>query len=382
MSIPDISVIGTGGLGSALTRALTNKNIAIKSIFNRTKPKVRQLAESQKISIWDEFPASLEQLAPLTFITVSDSAIEEIARKLSVLNGDFSGRIFVHCSGHESAELLKPIKKHGGNIACFHPLQTFTAFSVPEDFEEIYFSLQGDKEAYPVLKEIAQKLGAYCLEVSEQQKARLHLSATMASNYLTTLVNSALKVGEGDGISRQDIKQSLLPLVRTSLDNIEKQPPEEALTGAIKRGDVSTIEKHLHLLETLPELKELYCVLGLHTVEMLTSSEKNELKNLNKIRNLAQIPSGKVSTYGAIAKFLGVQSGARMVGYALNNAVESELPAHRVVNRNGELTGRSHFPDNTMRERLQQENVSFVDDYQVDIEQHFWNPEESVKYNE
>jgi methylated-DNA-protein-cysteine methyltransferase-like protein len=71
-----------------------------------------------------------------------------------------------------------------------------------------------------------------------------------------------------------------------------------------------------------------------------------------------------------------------MVGYALNNAVESELPAHRVVNRNGELTGRSHFPDNTMRERLQQENVSFVDDYQVDIEQHFWNPEESVKYNE
>ncbi len=89
---------------------------------------------------------------------------------------------------------------------------------------------------------------------------------------------------------------------------------------------------------------------------------------------VAQIPEGRVTTYGAIARFLGITSGARMVGYALNSATEKPIPAHRVVNRNGELTGRSHFPGDTMRERLQQEDIGFVDDYQIDIETHFWDP--------
>jgi len=89
---------------------------------------------------------------------------------------------------------------------------------------------------------------------------------------------------------------------------------------------------------------------------------------------VAEIPEGRVTTYGAIARRLGIASGARMVGYALNNAVDKPIPAHRVVNRNGELTGRAHFPDDTMRERLQQEDITFIDEYQVDMEIHFWNP--------
>lgn len=87
------------------------------------------------------------------------------------------------------------------------------------------------------------------------------------------------------------------------------------------------------------------------------------------------IPRGRVTTYGAIARKLGIASGARMVGYALNNATEMEIPAHRVVNRNGELTGRIHFPDDTMRERLMQEGITFTEEFCVDIERHFWEPE-------
>lgn len=89
---------------------------------------------------------------------------------------------------------------------------------------------------------------------------------------------------------------------------------------------------------------------------------------------VAQIPKGSVTTYGIIARYLGIASGARMVGHALNKVGETKIPAHRVVNRNGELTGREHFPDDTMRERLKQEGVTFVDDYQIDIEAHLWDP--------
>jgi len=59
---------------------------------------------------------------------------------------------------------------------------------------------------------------------------------------------------------------------------------------------------------------------------------------------VAQIPKGKASTYGAIARYLGIASGARMVGYALNKVAETNIPAHRVVNRNGELTGAFTSP--------------------------------------
>lgn len=89
---------------------------------------------------------------------------------------------------------------------------------------------------------------------------------------------------------------------------------------------------------------------------------------------VAEIPKGKVSTYGAIARYLGIASGARMVGYALNNSGEANIPAHRVVNKNGALTGRAYFPDDMMRERLEQEGITFVGEYQVDIEKHLWDP--------
>jgi methylated-DNA-protein-cysteine methyltransferase related protein len=93
---------------------------------------------------------------------------------------------------------------------------------------------------------------------------------------------------------------------------------------------------------------------------------------------VADIPKGRVTTYGAIAGYLGVRSGARMVGYALNNLIHhddgSQYPAHRVVNRNGELTGRRWFEGDVMRERLKQEGVAFTDEYRIDIEKHFWDP--------
>ncbi|REL38182.1 MGMT family protein [Rhodohalobacter sp. SW132] len=93
------------------------------------------------------------------------------------------------------------------------------------------------------------------------------------------------------------------------------------------------------------------------------------------------IPAGRVTTYGAIARAVGVASGARMVGYALNASIESEnaVPAHRVVNRLGQLTGRAYFPGDTMRERLKQEGISFTGEYTVDIEKHFWEPGEKMQ---
>lgn len=89
-----------------------------------------------------------------------------------------------------------------------------------------------------------------------------------------------------------------------------------------------------------------------------------------------KIPEGKATSYGAIAKFLGATGSARMVGWAMNNASKMEdIPAHRVVNRNGLLTGKHHFPGTRLMEQLlEAEGVTVKDDKIVDFQKHFWDP--------
>lgn len=89
-----------------------------------------------------------------------------------------------------------------------------------------------------------------------------------------------------------------------------------------------------------------------------------------------EIPSGRVSSYGAIAHYLGLKSGARMVGYAMNAShTVNDVPAHRVVNRKGLLTGKHHFATPTqMEELLKSEGIEVKNDQVVDFESLFWNP--------
>lgn len=92
------------------------------------------------------------------------------------------------------------------------------------------------------------------------------------------------------------------------------------------------------------------------------------------------IPEGKVTSYGAIAQYLGSKGSARMVGWAMNNAhTFSDVPAHRVVNRNGLLTGRHHFsaPDK-MQRLLEAEGVKIVGDQVKNFKDVFWDPSQAL----
>ena len=96
-----------------------------------------------------------------------------------------------------------------------------------------------------------------------------------------------------------------------------------------------------------------------------------------------QIPKGKVTSYGAIAACLGTKSSARMVGWAMNGAgkVKPKVPAHRVVNRIGLLSGKHHFsPPGSMEKSLKKEGIKVKNDKIVDFEKHFWDPVKEVDF--
>lgn len=100
------------------------------------------------------------------------------------------------------------------------------------------------------------------------------------------------------------------------------------------------------------------------------------LNFFDKVYEVAkQIPYGRVTSYGAIAKYLGATRSARMVGYAMNGSHGKDVPAHRVVNRKGLLTGKHHFEGtNLMQQLLESEGVEVVDNQIQNLGSIFWDP--------
>jgi methylated-DNA-protein-cysteine methyltransferase related protein len=120
---------------------------------------------------------------------------------------------------------------------------------------------------------------------------------------------------------------------------------------------------------------------------MAKASSKTNLPVADSSRNYSffenvwdvvrQIPKGRVTSYGAIARYLGTGSSARMVGWAMNSSfiVSPKVPAQRVVNRNGMLSGKMHFATPTlMQELLEKEGIKIEQDQVVDFENLFWDP--------
>lgn len=111
----------------------------------------------------------------------------------------------------------------------------------------------------------------------------------------------------------------------------------------------------------------------------MSQEEQNFFSRVYEV--VRQIPYGKVTSYGAIAKHIGAAGSARMVGWAMNASHNLlEVPAHRVVNRKGLLTGKHHFDGtNLMQQLLESEGITVIDNQIQDFEKVFWDPGKELK---
>ena len=120
----------------------------------------------------------------------------------------------------------------------------------------------------------------------------------------------------------------------------------------------------------------------IHKLKSVKPSGKKEESFFELVFEVArQIPKGRITSYGAIAACLGTKSSARMVGWAMNGThrIKPKVPAHRVVNRIGMLTGKHHFsPPGLMEQLLKKEGIKVKNDQVVDFEKLFWDPAEEM----
>lgn len=268
MDRPKVAVVGAGALGTALAHALGRVDYPLAAVVSRRADRAQALAASVGASVGGAV-AELPAEAALVVCCVPDDALAGLARTLAADGTGWQDRVVLHTSGALTAGVLAPVAEAGAAVGSWHPLQTFAASTDGEAFASIYVALEGDKPAVEAGQRLARALGARTLTLAPEAKVRYHLAASMASNYLVTLLALVGEVLGDVGIGRQEAAALVRPLVDGTWRNLATLLPEDALTGPVVRGDAETVAGHLDALRAhLPHLIPVYAALGAETVRL------------------------------------------------------------------------------------------------------------------
>ena len=260
-SEPSLCFLGAGKVGSVLAYHFLKSKIKISGIIERDETKHSHLTNFFPEALLDTSPSQeIISQSSLIFISVQDDHLSKAVEQLCDMSTDFLKKIIVHTSGAHSSKILSPLKKQSAQIASAHPIYAFSGNDPDKiSLKGVYFDLEGDTEAVRKLTSLFQKVQIKVIKISTEQKLAIHIASVFYSNYFVGLAQNAQKVLHDSQISSENYWQPFLPLIQSTINNLSSNTPDEALTGPIKRGDITTIEKHLKFLETnLPEVKKNY----------------------------------------------------------------------------------------------------------------------------
>jgi predicted short-subunit dehydrogenase-like oxidoreductase (DUF2520 family) len=282
------AIVGAGKVGRALALLLARTGYEFLGAASRSLASARAACEFAGSGRAVADPSELTSAADLVLITTPDDAIGPTCRVLATAGAFRSGAIVAHCSGALPSTVLEDARPLGVYIGSLHPLQTFaTAEQAVRSMPGAYCAIEGDPEAVAVLEEIAAAIGARSFRIRTEDKALYHAAAVMACNYLVALEDAAARLAVAAGVEPAQALPALLPMVRTTVDNLGRLGAGLSLTGPIARGDVQTVRLHLDALAArTPHLVPLYKALGRQALALapsggtLRNEEATELMRL------------------------------------------------------------------------------------------------------
>ncbi|HEX8638766.1 MAG TPA: Rossmann-like and DUF2520 domain-containing protein [Pyrinomonadaceae bacterium] len=285
-----VSIIGIGRIGGALAVALESKDYRIENlIFKEQRKKaeiIREILKAKprlfKITEADEIKSDI------IFICTQDAEITSVAE---ILAAKLRHRPFVfHTSGALSSEILSGLKHNGCPIGSIHPLVSISdALLGAERFRGAYFCVEGETKAVGVAERIVTDLGGNAFSVETNYKTLYHAAAVTACGHLIALLDASFEMLKKCGLESEQAKRVLLPLVKSTIENLERQTPSAALTGTFARADAETFERHVATLikNVSPEILEIYLLLGLRSLP-LAEKQGAKPENINKMQNEIQ----------------------------------------------------------------------------------------------
>ncbi|ANE49519.1 Rossmann-like and DUF2520 domain-containing protein [Flavisolibacter tropicus] len=243
----DIVIIGTGNTATILGRKLNAAGHRIIQIFGRDAKAASELAyelNTESTNYW----SVVNRNAHVYLLAVSDIAIEEVAKELKL-----PYKVVVHTAGAVSKEILKESSNHYGVL---YPLQSLKKESsyLPETPILIDAS---DNDTLMILEILGKSISDTISLANDAQRLKLHLAAVFCNNFVNHMYVLIEEYCQKEGLDFQ----LLLPLIQETAQRIQTIPPAKSQTGPAKRRDTATIEKHLALMESYPDLKSIYQLL-------------------------------------------------------------------------------------------------------------------------
>lgn len=276
-------MIGIGRLGGALALALSEKNYEIENLFARKREPAEKIAEATKSEILSD--DGFDKISSdLILIATQDSEIERVAEKLA--RNLRTNPIVLHTSGSLSSDILKNLKDTGCPTGSLHPLVSVSdAFLGKRRFQNAFFCVEGDAAAVEVAEQIVFALGGKSFSIEPQYKPLYHASAVTACGHLVAVVDTAIEMLSGCGLSENEAKEILLPLIESTVENLISQSTGEALTGTFARADAETFQRHFEIMEreVSREALEIYLLLGERSLK-LAEKQDADAKRLENMR--------------------------------------------------------------------------------------------------
>jgi predicted short-subunit dehydrogenase-like oxidoreductase (DUF2520 family) len=275
-----IMLVGAGNLAQALGPALRKAGYRVEQVVARNNPesmrRARALARkvgAAAVQLGEAAPA-----ADVIWLCHTDDALGSTAKLLARMPG-WKNKIVLHSSGALTSDVLAPLKRAGAHTASLHPMMSFVAGTAPK-MSEIPFAVEGDKKAIAAAKQIVGKLGAEVFQIKKSSKVLYHALGSFSSPRVVASLVTAERVGEAAGLTLQQTRKIMGPILQQTLSNYLQRGPAAAFSGPIKRGDLQTIRRHLKELEKVTLARDVYRALVRSALRDLPSKRKKELLEL------------------------------------------------------------------------------------------------------
>lgn len=255
MSQPSVTIIGAGRMGQGLGLALKRRGYKVVLLNRGPRDVIAPLVLHQGSQ------AEATMGAELVLIATPDDAIGTVAAELAAERAIARDQVVLHLSGLMDRSALLPLEESGAACGSFHPLQSVAEpATAAERLKGAYVGIEGDERALIAAERLANTLRMVPVRIPAAAKPAYHAAAAFVANYTVALVGVAERLARSAGVPPDIAARIYLPLLGGAVANLISLGPAASLTGAVRRGDVQTIQSHLEALS--PEDRKLYRTVG------------------------------------------------------------------------------------------------------------------------
>jgi predicted short-subunit dehydrogenase-like oxidoreductase (DUF2520 family) len=243
LSQPRVTIIGAGRMGQGLGLALKRRGYKVV-LLNRTP---RDLVPPLVLHQGSRSEATAG--AELVLLATPDDAIGEVATELAEERAIARDQVVLHLSGLLDRTALLPLEESGAGLGSFHPLQSVAEpATAAERLKGAYVGVEGDERALIAAERLANTLRLIPVRIPAAAKPAYHAAAAFVANYTVALVGVAERLARSAGVPEEIASRIYLPLLGGAVANLTSLGPAASLTGAVRRGDVQTLQAHLDAL--------------------------------------------------------------------------------------------------------------------------------------